>query len=324
MRLLIVLAVLCLVDQLKANDDFCKVRINVYKPDLTKIIKGYAVVNQTFGVNGLASCALQPNGDITATSWYSLLQTFDGTSLTLKKQSRLGTYLGPIKMIGNGKLMVAQAVPLKLYIVDPSTLQPLQTMIVNNTTPGLTLEVLPNGNPITKSDQGIVMWTAGRVNVTISNMILIKDTTVILSAVNPYNGNIIASCADKSVRVFDHLDGRLLRKVSGHTKNSHLVCPLKDGNFMTSASENFIAIWNMSDGTIKKTIITPRPTALEQLPNGDIISTSTDRINIIDSVTYKVKYTLFINGISYRTLVYPNGDFASCGADGIKVWRPYY
>jgi WD40 repeat protein len=148
-------------------------------------------------------------------------------------------------------------------------------------------------------------------------------------AISPDGQHIISASADRTLKIWDILTGKLLRTLTGHTSFiNHLVLS-PDGQWLVSASaDKTIKIWDIDTGKLLRTL-TGHSNYVNHLaiaPDGQtLVSTGADdTIKIWDLVSAHLKYTLsghtsFINIVA----IAPDGQtLASGSADKtVKIWH---
>ncbi|MGF1934190.1 MAG: beta-propeller domain-containing protein [Nostoc sp. ChiQUE02] len=154
------------------------------------------------------------------------------------------------------------------------------------------------------------------------------SSTVNSIAYSP-NGQQLASASwDKTIKIWDVTNGKLLKSLSGHSNLVYSVAYSPNGQQLASASEDkTIKIWDVTSGKLLKCLTghSDRVNSVAYSPNGEqLASASEDKtIKIWDVSSGKLLKSLTGNSDRVNSVVYsPNGQqLASASWDKtIKIW----
>ena len=100
---------------------------------------------------------------------------------------------------------------------------------------------------------------------------------------------------------------------------------LENGDLVSGSLDTTIKIWNIEDGTVRRTLSghTEKVLALQVLDNGDLVSGSSDgTIKIWDVENGTLKKDIEVNSDAEinALIVLPNGDLVSEYNDSIQIW----
>ena len=113
------------------------------------------------------------------------------------------------------------------------------------------------------------------------------------------------------------------QKNINRTYKSNVLKLLENGDLVSGSADKTIQIWNIEDGTVKRTLSghTKYVFALKGLDNGDLISGSYDgTIKIWDVGTGLVKKEMNVSSRINSLEMLQNGDLVSASDESIIVW----
>ena len=152
------------------------------------------------------------------------------------------------------------------------------------------------------------------------------------------SGDIISVSGDKSIKIFDGLNYKIIQNIENAHKNDIINLFIKDeNNFATCSEDKCINIWIKKENEfiLNRSIINAhneRITNLIYLSNDNIISCSNDSTikiwelhnNKYQSLTFiKINYNNFDNYINSLLLLEDKNILVSSGYNGTIIWKIY-
>jgi len=137
------------------------------------------------------------------------------------------------------------------------------------------------------------------------------------------NGDLVSGSEDKTIKLWNPIDGSLKKTINGHTGAVGTLVAHRNGSFISSSTDKTIKIWT-NDGRLLQTLTehTGEVWGLAVFKNGDFASGSYDKTIKIWSIDGKLKNTLVGHTHAIRRLaVHRNGDLVSVSEDAsIRIW----
>ena len=147
------------------------------------------------------------------------------------------------------------------------------------------------------------------------------------------NGDLVSGSIDKTIKLWNPVDGSLKKTLIGHTEGVCALTVLLNGDLVSGSEDKTIKIWiTTTDGSLKRTLTehTNSVYALTVLQNGDLVSGGSDYINKWNPIDGSLKRTLKLRltgNIDFviALMVLQNGDLVS-GSIRIRIndWNPIY
>ena len=205
--------------------------------------------------------------------------------------------------------------------LDPS----LAEILKGHTGPITSLVLLENGNLASGSDDSTVkIWNTANFSL-VKNISTGNDGIIAMASLK--NGCLAVSVSDK-IQIWHIEDASLLRTMQVSNGYATSLLELPSGELASGASKGVIQIWNVNNGTLRKTLrkfyskdlkITLIP--LLVLENG-YLATSDRVIKIWDTGVVSIKITIETNNTFYSLAQLHSGYLAGgCVNGSIIIWN---
>jgi WD40 repeat protein len=144
-------------------------------------------------------------------------------------------------------------------------------------------------------------------------------------ALSPDGRTIVSGSLDRTVKVWDAHDGRLLRSLEGHTDSVNAVAVSPDGRFIVSGSDDkTVKVWDAASGRLLRSLDghTDRVRAVAVSPDGrTIVSGSHDRtIRAWDLVSGESRVLFWNDAAIFSLALSGDGQLLACGDKSGRVW----
>lgn len=123
------------------------------------------------------------------------------------------------------------------------------------------------------------------------------------------NGNLASGSDDKTIKIWNTTDGRLIRTLSNHTNKILSLLVLSNGYLASSSSDFSLKIWNTNNGSLLRTIpMSFQCYFMTALPDARLACSNTDnkRLSLIDTNLGSILQVIDIP-VSYSGYKVPNG-----------------
>jgi WD40 repeat protein len=154
-----------------------------------------------------------------------------------------------------------------------------------------------------------------------------KVTSVVISCDGK---TVVSGCADKTVKVWNLRNGKLIRTITGHTSEISSVAISPDGYFLavgiSDTPRSNVKVWHLETGKLIHTLIGHnKPVNVVSIsPDGQILASGSNKIKIWNLQKGDRVCTLWHSAAVNATAITPDGTILVSGTSDnkIKLWNP--